>query len=61
MDTGCGKCGANIVYNKDCFSSNFEHKPEVAFNDFGEIMTGLYDLINLIKINNNKKQKDSNI
>ena len=55
MDIGCNKCKANIVYNKNCFPSNFEHKPKVVFNDSKKIMTGLYSLINLIKINNNKK------
>ena len=61
MDTNCSKCGTNIVHNKNYFLNNFEYKPEVAFNDFGGIITGLYNLINLIKISNNKKQKDFNI
>ena len=61
MDINCNKCGINIVHNKNHFSSNFEHKPKVMFNNFKEIMTGLYTLINLIKISSNKKQKNSNI
>ena len=61
MDISCNKCGTNIVHSKNCFPNNFEYKPKVAFNDLGEIMTKLYGLINLIKINNNKTQKDSNI
>ena len=61
MNISCSKCGINIVYNKTYFPNNFEYKSKVAFNDSGKIITGLYNLINLIKINGNKKRKDSNI
>ena len=60
MNINYNKCGINIVYNKSHFSSNFEHKLKVAFSDSEEIITGLYNLINLIKINDNKKQKNFN-
>ena len=61
MNINCNKCGADIVHNKNYFLNNFEHKSKIAFNDSKKIMTGLYNLINLIKIGGNKKQKDSNI
>ena len=61
MNTNCNKCGTNIVHNKNHFPNNSEHKPKVAFNNPEEIIIKLYNLINLIKINSNKKQKNSNI
>ena len=55
MDTNCNKCETNIVYNKNYFLNNFEHKLKVVFNDSKKIIIRLYNLINLIKISSNKK------
>ena len=55
MDINCSKYKTNFFYNKNYFLNNFEHKLKVMFNNFKETVTRLYNLINLIEINGNKK------
>ena len=57
MDINCSKCKTNIVYNKNYFPNNFEYKTKVAFDNPKKIVIGLYNLINLIEINNNKNKR----